>query len=126
MKHSGLIICIFFTMLSGVAHADPALPIKSGKYTFQHRDAEFPDRHGFPVRVVIRGKRVTVINPKAYGPIPAGVIDQATLMWHAKEKQWIIGYQDADRHAPEIGGCSDGPDIIDFKARIIWTCEGGP
>jgi len=126
MKHSCLIVCIFFTMLSGTAQADPALPIKSGKYTFQHRDAEFPSSPGFSVKVVIRGNRITVINPKTYGPIPAGVIDKAMLMWHSKEKQWILGHKDTDRNAPEIGGCSDGPDIIDFQSRIIWTCEGGP
>lgn len=55
-------------MLSGAAQADPALPIKSGTYLFQHRDAEFPNAHGFPVRVTIRGDKITVINPKPYGP----------------------------------------------------------
>ena len=125
-KRSAVIICFVFGMLAGAVHAAPALPIKSGEYIFQHRDAEFPDSHGFPVRVVVRGNRITVINPKPYGTIPGGVIDRATLMWHAKTKQWILGYSDADREAAEVGGCSDGPNVIDFKARIIWTCEGGP
>jgi hypothetical protein len=126
MKYIHLSIFVFFTILNGIAQADPALPIKSGKHIFQHRDAEFPNSHGFPVRAIIRGNQITIINPKAYGPIPAGVIDEATLMWHSKEKQWILGHQESDRNAPEIGGCSEGPNVIDFKARIIWTCEGGP
>jgi hypothetical protein len=112
-------------LLSTLAHADPALPIKSGDYTFDHRDAEFPHSKGFPVKVSIRGYHITVVNPKPHGAIRAGVLDDATLMWHVKSRQWIIGYSDADRDAPDVGGCSDGPNVIDFKTRIIWTCEGG-
>ena len=37
-----------------------------------------------------------------------------------------LGHDAADRNAAEVGGCSAGPDVIDFTARIIWTCEGGP
>lgn len=115
-----------FTNIEGdTIQADPALPIKSGKYIFQHRDAEFPNSHGFHVRVIIHGNKVTVINPKPYGQIPSGVIDQAILMWHTKTNQWILGHDDTDREAQEVGGCSAGPDVIDFKTRIIWTCEGG-
>jgi hypothetical protein len=105
--------------------ADPVLPTKSGDYTFHHRDAEFPRSKGFPVKVSIRGYHITVVNPKPYGPMPAGVLEDATLMWHPKSKQWIIGHSDADRDAPDVGGCGDGPNVIDFKTRIIWTCEGG-
>lgn len=120
------IIFLFCVVLCGTVHAEPSLPIKAGEYIFQHRDAEFSDSPGFPVKVTIRGYTITVINPKPYGPIPAGVIDEATLMWHRRTNQWILGYEDADRDAPEVGGCSDGPNVIDFKTRIIWTCEGGP
>jgi hypothetical protein len=125
MKKNIAIISLVYTTLSVTVQADPVLPIKSGKYIFQHRDAEFPNSHGFLVRVIIRGNKITVINPKPYGPIPGGVIDQATLMWHPKTNQWILGYDYADRVAPEVGGCSAGPSVIDFKTRIIWTCEGG-
>lgn len=112
--------------LNSAAQADPALPIKSGKYVFEHRDAEFPNSRGFPVQVIIRGNRITIMNPKQYGPIPRGVIDEAIIMWHVNSSQWILGNDDADRNSPEVGGCSDGPQVIDFKTRIIWTCEGGP
>ncbi|MES2949679.1 MAG: hypothetical protein V4858_14145 [Pseudomonadota bacterium] len=47
-------------------------------------------------------------------------------MWHRKTSQWILGDSEADREAPEVGGCSSGPDVIDFKTRTIWTCVGGP
>jgi hypothetical protein len=114
-----------FAALAGVSNADPVLPIKSGDYIFEYRDAEFADSKGFEVEISIRGFHITVISPKPHGTIPAGVIDDATLMWHAKSQQWIIGYSDADRDAPEVGGCSNGPDVIDFKTRIIWSCISG-
>jgi hypothetical protein len=122
----GLLVWLACATWSGTVLAEPPLPIKSGDYTFQHRDAEFPDAPGFPVKVLIRGRRITVFNPQARNQIPAGVIDRATLMWHAATGQWILGYRAADREAPEVGGCSDGPNVIDFAARVIWTCEGGP
>ncbi len=127
MGHCSVIIALAGTVFfNGTAHADPPLPVKSGAYTFQHRDAEFPDARGFPVRVSIRRYKFTVTNPKPYGPIPSGVIEEGTLMWHRKTQQWILGDSEADREAPEVGGCSSGPDVIDFKTRIIWTCVGGP
>ncbi len=126
MRHGSVIFALAGAVFNGTAHADPSLPVTSGEYTFQHRDAEFPNSRGFPVRVSIRGYKITVTNSKPYGPIPRGVIEQATLMWHPKTKQWILGHGDADREASEVGGCSSGPDVIDFKTRIIWTCVGGP
>ena len=126
MRRVGAIIAVVGAVLSGTARADQSLPVKSGDYTFQHRDAEFPDSPGFPVKVSIQGHKVTVTNAKPHGPIPIGVIERATLMWHAKTKQWILGHSDTDREAPEVGGCSTGPNVVDFKTRMIWTCEGGP
>jgi hypothetical protein len=122
-----LIACAL--LCSTVGHAtqpNPAIPLTSGVYTFQHRDAEFPSSPGFPVQVSIQGNKVTIINPKPYGSIPSGVIEDATLMWHAQSAQWILAHADTDRHLPEVGGCTGGPSVIDFKARIVWTCEGGP
>lgn len=106
-------------------HADEVLPIKSGEYTFQYRDAEFSNSSGFPVRVSICGRRIVVTNPKSHGSIPAGIVEKATLMWHSKSHQWILGHRDVDHEAPEVGGCSGGPNVIDFRTRIIWSCEGG-
>ena len=126
MKYPKVFIGLLGAAFCNVLYADPPLPIKSGKYTFQHRDAEFPKSRGFLVKVSIQGYKVVVTNPKPYGPIPSGVLYEATLMWHAKTRQWILGHSDSDREAPEVGGCSDGPEVIDFKAHIIWTCVGGP
>lgn len=101
-------------------------PLVSGTYIFSHRDAEFPDAPGFLVIVKILGDKFSVENPTPYGPIPAGIIDEGTLMWHEASHQWILGNSELDRYAEEVGGCSDGPSTIDFENRILWTCEGGP
>jgi len=121
VKQSSAIIFLISVVLSRSVQADPARPIESGEYIFQHRDAEFPNSPGFPVRVTIRGDKITVINPKPYGPIPSGVIDQATLTWHPATNQWILGHGDADRKTPEVGGCSDGPNVIDFNRLLILS-----
>lgn len=123
-------ICAVLTALSflfaGSARAEPKVPIPTGTYRFRHMDAEFPRARGFPVTVKIQGKKITVINEHQHSVIPRGVIDVATLMWHAQSKQWVLGHEEADRSASEVGGCSTGPYTIDFSRRIIWTCEGGP
>ena len=112
------------------ATTDPKLPIRSGTYVFEHRDAEF-DSPGFPVAVTIRGYNIFV----AYdGPNvcmremqgPNNVIYDSVLMWHQESAQWILGYDDADRDADEVGGCSGGPETVDFEKRIIWSCVCGP
>lgn len=43
-------------------------------------------------------------------------------MWHAASGQWIVGYEPGDAAAPCLGGCSDGPAVIDLEKRIYWTC----
>lgn len=53
---------------------------------------------------------------------PKGTIAEGTLMWHPKTKEWIIGLEAGDRDAVEVGGCSDGPEVVDLKKRIFWTC----
>jgi hypothetical protein len=126
MKYRAVFIGLLGAVFCGIVRADPPLPVKSGEYTFQHRDAEFPNSQGFPVKVSIRGYKIVVTNPKPHGPIPSGILYDATIMWHAKTRQWILGDSDSDREAPEVGGCSGGPEVIDFKARIIWSCIGGP
>lgn len=117
-----LLSCVVFNNASS---SDEVLPIKSGEYIFSYRDVEFSNSQGFSVKVSIHGNKIIVTNPKPHGSIPAGVIEEATLMWHSKSSQWILGRRDADREATEVGGCSGGPNVIDFKSRIIWSCEGG-
>lgn len=127
------IALLFATVLfvACVSTTDPELPIKSGTYNFQHRDAEFSHSPGYPVIATIRGNNIVVAYEGQNSCLseirgPNNVLYDATLMWHRKTAQWIMGYEDADRDADEVGGCSTGPDTIDFENRILWTCVCGP
>ena len=112
--------CIFTTGCA--ATGSPALPIRSGHYTFQHRFAEHPAIPSLSVDVTIRGSHIVVVNPRASDAFPAGVLAEGELMWHAGSGQWIIGQGDRDRSAVDVGGCSDGPEVVDLVGRVYWTC----
>jgi hypothetical protein len=102
-------------------------PLQAGAYSFQWKDAEFPSGLGFPVKVVISGRHVVVKNEHARGEIPVGALEEGVLMWHASSGHWIIGHEASDATAKSVGGCGDvDPAVVDFKARVIWTCMWGP
>jgi hypothetical protein len=50
------------------------------------------------------------------------IFDEGILMRHRKTKQWIIGQSKKDIDAQEVGGCSEGPRVIDLKKKVIWNC----
>ena len=116
------LLLVSWSLTAYGATRERPVPVKPGVYTFQYRDAEFRQRPGTPVKVRIRGRHITVVNEKAAGPFPAGVIEEATLMWHAKSRKWILGDTREDRDADDVGGCSGGPLTIDFKNKVIWFC----
>ncbi|MGB0882656.1 MAG: hypothetical protein ACPGSO_06850 [Vicingaceae bacterium] len=49
------------------------------------------------------------------------VIDRGILRKHVSGK-WIISQSKEDIFAEEIGGCSGGPSIIEFKKKKYWIC----
>ena len=50
------------------------------------------------------------------------VLDEGILMKHEPTGHWIIGHSPEDAQATELGGCSDGPTIIDVVNRIYLSC----
>ena len=109
--------------LAGCVEAsDPPIPIASGEYEFTHRFAEHPAIPSIRLKVQVEGAHVVFVNPEASDPFTAGVIDEGTLMWHAASEQWIVGREPADRSLPDAGGCSGGPEVIDLRNRVYWTC----
>ncbi len=102
--------------------AETPLPIDSGRYVFEHRYAEHPDVPSIRLDTIINGFDIVLINDDDSGVFPKGVIDEGKLMWHAASGQWIVGHDRIDAAAPEVGGCSDGPAVIDLEKRIYWTC----
>ena len=117
-----IIALVAIVTASCSAAAAPPIPIASGQYVFQHRFAEHPTIPSISLNVTINGSQIVVFNPKASDPFPAGVLADGELMWHAGSSQWIIGHNAADEAVRDVGGCSDGPEVVDLVGRIYWTC----
>ncbi len=114
-----LLLCLF---VPARAQPEPKMPLSSGQYNFKHRYAEQPNIRSLQLRVKITGKQIVVINVSKSSVFPKGPIAQGTIMWHAKSRKWIIGENEEDKQAEAVGGCSDGPEVIDLINRIYWTC----
>jgi len=100
----------------------PPIPLATGRYEFAHRYAEYPDVPSIKLIVEIIGDQIELTNADSDEVFPFGVVEKGTLMWHAASGQWIIGHDDGDRVADEVGGCSDGPSVVDLVKLIYWTC----
>lgn len=116
------LVALMMLASSCIAAAAELLPIRSGQYVFQHRFAEQPTVASLSLVASINGYHIKLINDADSSVFPKGIIAEGTLMWHATSRQWIIGQEPADRHAKDVGGCSDGPEVVDLKQRIYWTC----
>jgi hypothetical protein len=114
--------------VSVIVHASrPEVPLASGTYQFQWKDAEFARSDGFPVRVEIVDNRMQIFNDRKYREVPVGKLEDGELMWHPKSSQWILGHAETDKFAATVGGCAGSdPFAVDFDARVIWTCMWGP
>ena len=121
MKTFFALVLIAFQATAAPA-AKHKIPLKPGTYTFQHRFSEQPDLGTGPVLVTIKGGKITVFNPHANNVFPKGVLARGNLVWHRKSKQWIISTDPSDNDAEEVGGCSDGPEVVDLQKRIYRTC----
>ena len=120
MRLPGVLIGLCFA--ATVSAASPKQPLPSGQYAFQHRFAEQPDIESIPLTATIHGDRIEIVNSTSSKTFPLGVIESGKLMWHEASKQWIVGHKRSDRQASEVGGCSEGPAVIDLERRIYWTC----
>ncbi len=99
-----------------------SVPLVDGRYRFTHKYAEHPSMKSITLEGVVKGNHIVLINNDSFDVFPKGVIEEGTLMWHAKSRQWIIGHTPDDARTEEVGGCSDGPSVIDLKKRVYWTC----
>ena len=101
---------------------DPPIPLPTGRYEFTHRFAEHPDMESITVIAEIIDDYIELTNADSDAVFPFGVLASGKLMWHAKSAQWIIAISDSAAEAEYVGGCSDGPDVVDLENRIYWTC----
>ncbi|MBL0105447.1 MAG: hypothetical protein IPP51_17695 [Bacteroidetes bacterium] len=50
------------------------------------------------------------------------ILESGIIMKHSQSGKWIIAHKAEDVNAKEIGACSGGPTIIDFKRKKYWSC----
>lgn len=97
---------------------------QDGKYQYDIAFAEWDGKSmGEKVTVIIKANTVQVIY-EGEGKLtakPGEVIDEGILRKH-KSGVWIITHSEIDIERDEIGGCTDGPSIIDFKEKKYWMC----
>lgn len=97
----------------------------NGKYRFDIAFAEWQGKSmGETVTVIIKDGLIKVIY-EGDGQLTltekGEVIDQGQLIKH-KSGDWVISNNPKDKDLDEIGGCTDGPAIIDFKNKKYWMC----
>jgi hypothetical protein len=99
--------------------------LPNGKYRFDIAFAEWEGKSmGEKVTVVIDGDLIKVIyegDGKLTLTKKGEILDQGKIMKH-KSGVWIIGNTSTDIQLDEIGGCTGGPAIIDFKNKKFWMC----
>ena len=97
----------------------------NGTYQFDVAFAEWQGKSiGEKVKLVIKNKSIKVIyegGGNLSNTKKGEVIVEGKIMKH-KTGVWIIGKQPSDAQLKEIGGCTDGPPIIDFKEKTFWMC----
>lgn len=96
--------------------------ISDGSYVLTHRFAEHPNMPSIVVDATVKNGQITLFNNTASDLFPKGGIAEGQLFWHLKSGDWIIVTSEEDKEAEHVGGCSDGPEVVDFKNLIYWTC----
>ena len=97
---------------------------KNGTYTYTIAFAEWQGKSlGNTCTVKIKGDSIKIIhNGKGNLTGKKGdILDEGIILKH-KTGVWIIAHSKKDKNVDEVGGCTGGPSIIDFKKKKFWTC----
>lgn len=111
-------------LLPSVEKQSDTIP-SDGTYRFDVAFAEWEGKSmGEKVTVVIKGDSIKVVyegDGNLTNAKKGDVFSKGILVKH-KTGVWIIGKSKSDAQVDEIGGCSGGPTIVDFKGRMYWMC----
>lgn len=95
---------------------------KNGKYIYDVAFAEWQGKSvGAKVEIEIKEDSIIVRNHEGLSGKKGEIIDKGIIIQHTNGK-WIIAHSPKDKYNREIGGCSGGPAIIDFKNKKFWLC----
>lgn len=117
-------VLLFSCLLISIANFSFAQKPKDGTYTYTMVYTEFVERSlDVPCIVVIKGDSIKIINSGKGSTTgkKGDIIEEGIIMKH-KSGKWIIGKSPEDKNADEIGGCTDGPSVIDFKRKKYLSC----
>ena len=114
-----ILILIFSCSSFGLFDQKP----KNGTYSYKIAFQEWQGKSlGSTCTVNIKGDSIIVINDGTITGKKGDIIDRGIIMIHKKTGKWIIAHNAHDIYAKEIGGCNDGPAVIDFKLKKFYTC----
>jgi hypothetical protein len=124
VSHRMRVLAAFYILSIGqpAVAEEPPVPLPTGRYEFRHRFAEHPGIPSIKLIAIIDDDHIELTNADSDKVFPFGLIEEGTLMWHAASQQWIIGYSEQDRNATDVGGCTDGPSVVDLVKLEYWTC----
>ena len=98
---------------------------KNGHYKYAVAYWEWGSKpRGLTCDVIIKGDSVKVVHngdPGMNGEKDQ-LIDEGLLLFHKKSGKWIIGHTRDAAQAPKVGGCEEGPTVIDLKLKRVWLC----
>jgi hypothetical protein len=102
---------------------------KDGKYNCKMIDTEFPPESGandtgVTVIAIVKGNRIVVVYDKTdlENIKKNDMLAEGFLLKHKVTGDWIIAQKQEDVYAEEVGGCSDGPIIIDLENGFYYFC----
>ncbi|MET0637948.1 MAG: hypothetical protein ABWZ25_18090 [Chitinophagaceae bacterium] len=96
---------------------------KDGIYEYSIAFAEWGGKSlGATCQVKIKGDSIYVIHDGSVTGTRGEIMDAGVIMKHKRTGKWIIGHSRKDIFAKEIGGCGEGPNIIDFKKKTWSSC----
>lgn len=123
IDHSQLVIKNNDSIVSDTI-VEPLPEVKNGKeevYTITF--AEWADKSTNVSCIVIRQDSLfTIINDGSLGGEKGQVIDSGIIRIHKETGQTILSKKPEDVDAPEVGGCTDGPIVVDLVNKIIVFC----
>lgn len=121
MKYCKIVFAFFLFLLHSVLVF--AQKPKDGTYIYTIAFAEWNGKsNGADCIVKIKGDSIWIFRKGENITGKKGdMLDEGIIVKH-KSGQWIIAHKKKDRNAKQIGGCSDGPRVIDFKKKKFWMC----
>ena len=125
LKITTFLLTLFFMNLSLAQDSKSDNLPSDGKYRYDIAFAEWGGKSmGEKVTVIIKKGTIKVVY-EGDGQLiltkKGDIIDEGRILKH-KSGVWIIGTDEKDVNAEEVGGCSDGPRVIDFEKMKFWMC----